>query len=283
MNFKLCIKIKRKGFNYYTDYIEKYFDEAFSEYGYHLVRNPIHSEHSLFMVFDNSPWMTVVSKELDELKEEEIQKVAVRLSLAFKSMIIIQPFQLNNPRSVIEFYFSSVHSAHEEPPYIDKGLTILRWVTSENKCENGRRFLIRCVNHGGPSKGAEVIISGDFVENDSVKFDPMEIRYYDCNKTNKKLLSYQVEQQKIIQSDGSKAYLYDYNDYFFPEGINQYSTKLFGKKRSNEEDARSVNLYMVPYGNQNDLDTISITISPKTNRASGVYWYNGKTTNIDIC
>lgn len=282
MRFKTSIKIKRKGFNYYRDYINKYFEEAFSRYGFHLVKNPEQSEYNLFMYFDDSPWLTIVSKKLDDLDEKQLGKLSEDIAVAFKTITKVEPFNLTNPESITEFHFSSKHSAYEEPPFITEGATILKWLSCSNTCQNGEPFIISCLNYGGISRGLEIIISGDFVENDTVNFNPIVVHSYEYMGKGKKELTFTAEQQKITRSDGRKIYLYDFADFVFPEGINQFSTKLFAKKGDTERHARSLYLYMIPIGKQRELDTICISILPKSNRNYGVHWYNGIPMNFNL-
>ena len=280
MVFNTCIKVKRKGFNYYTDYISKYFEDTFSKYGFHVVKNPLQSEFSLFMIIDDTPWMTIVSNKLETMDIAMLHKLSNEISDAFKSSAIVETCNLSKLDSVIEFHFSSKHSAFEEPAFICEGETIIKWNSSDVICQSGKPFILSCSNYGGISRGLEIVIAGDFVEQDTINFDSLKVYYHDYTGKTKKKLFYEVEPQKIIQSDGKKVYFYDYSDFIFPEGINPYSAKLMGKKGDDERNARSFYIYMIPYGNQSDLNTMFISIRPKSNKTTGVQWHQGIPSNI---
>ncbi len=270
MEFDKCIKIRKRGFNYYTDYIEKYFDDAFSKYGFHLVKNPEHFEHSVYVLFDDSPWMTVASKWLDELDEDLLGKLSVDISESFKAPAIVEPYCLSKQDTIIECHFSCSHNAFEEPPFIKEGLTVLKWYMTDTNCKSDKPFSLACLNYGGISKGLELIITGGFVEDDTVTLDPLYIYSFKYDGKKKERIKYEAKQQKIILSEGNKAYLYDFAEFEFPEGINQFSAKLRGKKGQDERNNRLVYLYLIASGDQRELDGMSIALLPKSNKSGGV-------------
>ncbi len=278
MEFRTCIKIKKKGFNYYSDYIKGYYERVFSEYGFHYVINPAHSEFSLLMFFDDSPWMCVASKKLDELEAAQLQKLASDISAAFKTITSIEPFHPQIWRSTEEYRFSSQHNAFEEPAFIQSGDTVLGWHCVDCFCLSGIPFSLSCLNYGGITKGLELLISGDFVEKDTVAFDSLEIHSYDYHRKKNNLLTYEAERQKRKLGDGSSVYYYDFADFEFPEGINPYSAKLRFGSGDNQRDARSLHLRTIPIGRQDELDTMRVSIIPKCNQAGGVQWHRWLTT-----
>ena len=80
------IKLRKKGFNYYTDYTEKYLDEALNAYGYNLSLRKENGKGSLTLFWDESPWLTVSAPWFDEMSEEKVKEVAENLAEKFKTV-----------------------------------------------------------------------------------------------------------------------------------------------------------------------------------------------------
>ena len=272
MEFKTCIRIRKK----YNINLEKYIEKTFSPYGYHIVRNPEHFEHTLYLYGDGSQWLTAASDIMDSLDLAGLQKLAADISAVFKTVTYIQAFQLAEIESYYAFHLSSVHNAFEEPPYIKDGPTVLKRFIFAPSCQCGNPFTLHFINIGGISKGLEVLITGDFVEQDSVALQPLNIHAYDYRKKEKNELKFEAEQRKIRLDSGASAYFYDFPDFTFPEGINQYSAALGARMACVFQ--RSVFLWMIPEGNQTHLDTMTISVVPTENRSAGIQWQRMETT-----
>jgi hypothetical protein len=266
MEFQTCIKIKKK----YNINLEKHLDSVFSRYGYHIVRNPEHYERSVVLYGDNSPWLTAASELFDSLDLAGLQKLASDISTVFKTITYIQAFSLAGVDSYYEFHLSSKHNAFEEPPYLKDGPTVLKRFIFAPGCQGGQPFTLHFINTGGISQGLEVYISGDFVERDTATFEPLNIHAYEYRKKDKNELKFEAPRQKLTLDGGRKVYFYDFPDFVFPEGINEFSATLGSKLACIFQ--RSVFLWMIPEGDQDALDTMHITILPKTNRDAGLQW-----------
>jgi hypothetical protein len=266
MSYNTCIKIQNK----YGVNIEKRLDLAFSAHGFHVVRNPAHFEKSITVYFDNTPWLTVASDDLDELGISGLQALAADFSAAFNAAALIQPFQLTGGEGFQEYHFSAGHNAFDEPPFIKEGPTVLKRFLFGPDCQSGEEFTYTCINTGGISRGLELYIAGDFVEKDTAVFDPLFIQTYEYRKKDKKELTYEAEQTKLRLDNGRQVYFYDFPDFIFPEGINEYSAALGFQVACILH--RSINLWMMPVGSQKELDTLQLALVPKTNRYYGVTW-----------
>jgi hypothetical protein len=245
-------------------------DKVFSLYGYHIVRNPEHFEHSLILYGDNSQWLTAASDILDGLDLSGLQRLASDISAVFKTITYIQAFQLSEVESYYEFHLSSKHNAFEEPPYIKDGPTVLKRFIFSPSCQSGNPFTLHFINTGGISKGLEVRITGDFVDQDSVSFEPLNIHAYEYRKKDKCETKFEAPQQKVALDNGEQAYFYDFPEFIFPEGINSYSAALGSQVACVFQ--RSVFLWMIPEGDQSALNTMRISIVPKTNKDFGLQW-----------
>ena len=267
MNFKSCIKVKRK----VTLNVEKALNTVFSRYGYHVVRNPEHYERNLLLLENESKWWTLVSSEIDELDLAQLQVLASEISAIFKTITYIEPFEMPVVTNLHEFHFSSVHDAFEEPPFLKEGPTTLKWFMTAADCRSDRPFTLSFINTGGVSKGLELYITGNFTGKDTVAFEPLRIHSREYKKRDSKLLTFESEQKKIRLKDGEYAYFYDFPEFEFPEGINQYSAVLGFKMDCIFR--RSVNFWTQPTGSEHELETMNIYFLPKTNRGCGIEWH----------
>ena len=87
---KRMLMIKRKGFNYYTDYTELYLHRAFQNYGYSIVRDKTESEFSVIVcISETEKYMKMTSQIFDELSESDIANLCNLFSEAFKSEAIM--------------------------------------------------------------------------------------------------------------------------------------------------------------------------------------------------
>jgi hypothetical protein len=266
MEYRTCIKIKNK----YNINLEKYVDKIFSARGWHVVRNPEHFERSVFLFGDSSQWLTMASDILDCLDLPGLQTLASDISEAFRTVTCIQAFGLDDVESYCEYHLSSEHSAFEEPPYVRDGPTVLKRFIFAPYCTSGQPFTLHFINTGGISKGLEITISGDFVENDSVALEQLNLHAYDYKKKEKAELRFEAGRQKLTLEDGRKVYYYDFPDFVFPEGINPYSAALGAQVACIFQ--RSVFLWLIATGDQAALDTMRIAVTPKTNRKCGLEW-----------
>ena len=139
-----CIKVRRKGFNYYSDYMERYFDKAAVNYGYHLIKNPEQADYSCITIINTpdmgsggSPWMIFWSKTFDEIAYDKLQELSQVIAESFKSESIIEKADISEIIGAIKngsmeygmpypWFFSKEHNAFEEPPFLVEGETKLK-------------------------------------------------------------------------------------------------------------------------------------------------------------
>ena len=138
-------------------------------------------------------------------------------------------------------------------------------------CKSDSPLTLSFINTGGISKGLELYITGDIMAGNSLAFEPLYLHAREYEKKENRLLTFQAEQKMVRLKDGEVAYFYDFPDFKFPEGINQYSAALGFKMECIFR--RSVHLWTKPVGDEHALKTMSLCFLPKTNRSGGLEWH----------
>ena len=286
-----CIKVKRRGFNYYTDYMEQYFEKVAVNHGFHLTKRQEQAE-LWCLTFTGEPsmggskWITFTSVTFSEITYEQLEELSRLIAECFKSESIIEPMigeleeitqlmiaYLKGERSfpmTEEQYrkygtpnlwlFSQTYSAFDEPPFITEGETALKIVTHPMYCVPGENFLVDMQNYGGISRGLIINISFDCSPDDVIEIENLTI----IIPNQKDDLFWQRLSPEIERKveNGKCVYRVDMPNFNIPEGVNVYSTNLYGKKKHDENHKRSFSLMFVPQGNKELLRSMEIEIIP---------------------
>jgi len=90
-----CIKVKRKGFNYYTDYMERYFEKVAAEFGYHLTKRKEQAELWCVAFIDDpqsggSKWITITSPIFGEIPYAGLLELTQLIGEHFKSESVLE-------------------------------------------------------------------------------------------------------------------------------------------------------------------------------------------------
>ena len=248
---KRTMYIRRKGFNYYTDYTEKYLHDALSGYGYNLVRERENSVFAVTVHISEEKYMTLQSEFIDMLPEEELPAASEAFSAAFKSEVIISN-EGSGPRggSTYVFYFSDMYSAYDLPPFVESGAPILKQITGELvPFMPGIPRVYSFVNYGGPAAGLEVRIEGA---------DMSDFEDFTVNRWAAKDKRITETPAFELTNSGLVARL---PDFVIPAGINKSSAVLRGRTLDRERDKRGLYLRFIPSGGCRQ-DNIKITICP---------------------
>lgn len=286
-----CIRLKRRGFNYYTDYMERYFENVAVNHGFHLVKRREQAE-LLCLTFIGEPqiggskWITFASDSLKELTYEQLKKLSLLMAECFKSESIIDEIdeELEKIIQAIKAYwngsscfvmsdeqlrkygtpevwlFSREYSAFDEPPFLADGETILKIVSHSSNYISGADFFLDVQNYGGISKGIAISISFQYGANDIAELEnPMVILHNHRDDLEWEWLPLEVE--KIITKDRI-IYRAALTNFIIPEGVNIYSAKLCGKKKQDEADRRSFRICFIPHGSGEVLESMEIEIIP---------------------
>jgi len=136
-----CIKVKRRGFNYYGAYAERYLDKVASHFGYRLVLNPEQAEAScLWYVDESNIWMTFASDAFQALSAERLEELAALFAECLKSEAVVEVFPELAEEDGYPFYFSTTACAYDEPPFLVEGETVLQVGSASAVCCPGNPF-----------------------------------------------------------------------------------------------------------------------------------------------
>jgi len=286
-----CIKVKRRGFNYYTDYMERYFEKVAVNHGYHLTKRQAQAEFWC-LTFTGEPsmggpkWITFISDAFSGVTYAQLEELSRLIAECFKSESIIEAVdaELEEITQMMLAYlkgkcgfpmteeqcrkygspdlwiFSREHNAFDEPPFLTEGETILKIVTHPMYCIPGKSFLIGTQNYGGISRGLIISVSFDYTPDNVIEIEnPIFMLPTPKGDVFMRRLPLEMEQKIVNGKCVCRAELPDFN---IPEGVNIYSAKLCGKKKQDEIDMRSFGLLFVPKGSNELLRSMEIEITP---------------------
>lgn len=286
-----CIKVKRRGFNYYTDYIERYFEKVAVNHGYHLTKRREQAE-LWCLTFTGDPqmggskWITFTSGAFNGITYEQLEELSHLIAECFKSVSVIEPMdeELGNISQMMIAYlkgkhsfpmteeqfrnygtpdlwlFCREHSAFDEQPFITEGETVLKIVSHNAYYEPAKNFLIGMQNYGGISKGLIINISFDYNTGEDIELEN-PIIILPNNKDDLYWQRLPLEMEQTVEG-GKRIYRADMTDFNIPEGVNIYSAKLSGKKKQDETHMRSFSFMFVPQGSKEILRSMMIEIIP---------------------
>ena len=233
---KRTMYIRRKGFNYYTAYTEKYLHDVLSGYGYYLVRE---KDKSVFSVAVSIPeqekYMSLQSSFLDMLAEDELPFVGDAFSEAFKSEVIIAPAVEDSPlfpRYV--FYFSDIYNAFDLPPFVTTGAPELVQETHiPAPIIPGEPRVYEFVNYGGPGVGLDIHVYGAA----EGCFEEFTVNRWIKNRRITENISFKKEDNCLFAS---------LPDFVIPAGINRNSAVLRARKLFTEKSQRGFYIRFIP-------------------------------------
>ena len=285
-----CIKVKRKGFNYYTDYMERYFEKVAVEYGYHLTKR--REQADLWCVtfisdpqIDNSKWITFTSSELEDIPYERLEELSRLVGLYFKSESVLETaddklMELTriakevlcgetNPKKYYEikhkygspylWFFSREYCAFDEPVYFAEGETIFKQFQHDLFCVSGKVYSVTALNVGGASKGLTVDIS--FRNIGEVKIEGAIWTVLN-NRHSPKQYPFEFVRMDTNDRIVFHAELSNFNIH---SGFNEYSAKLCGKPKAEAAERCAVHFLFTPYGSEAILSSMEVVIIPNEN------------------
>ena len=228
--------IKRKGFNYYTDYTELYLHKAFENKGYYLVKDESKCLFHVIVDISEEKYMTVLSPYFDTLSEDEAIEFAEILGSNFKSEVISMTCSPNYQIKGIpyKFMFSDIYNAFEEDIYsYDKEPEFVRESYS-TYCKPDNLYSEEYVNYGGGFKGIEINISFNVKD--------VEVENAFLTHTPHK----EIERRPISFVKKNDKFVCNLSDFCFEKGINKYSAVLRGKKLQDEKWKHSFSIHFIP-------------------------------------
>lgn len=245
------IKLKKRGFNYYTDYTEKYLNETLEAYGYKLSLRKDNAKGSLVFTFDESPWLTVSSPSFNMLSDEALKEFAENLAEKFKTVYEIaseEPTKKFEER--YEYYTTDGVGAIDEPFFITENEPYFEWVTMPFRQSYNKPYHISFQNYGGVKKGLVAEIT---VRNKNAKIKDLELRNIDSGGEFEAFKS----EPTVIEYENGKTYRFEFPEYIIPEGINRYSIKLMGKKKQTECEKRRIYISFLPVCDYDEIADIT--------------------------
>lgn len=251
------ILLKRRGMNFYNDVIERYLENVFSPFGWHLTFHPEDIKWSCTLkVNENEPWMTFCAPWLEGCDEEQSERLANLLAENFKTSGELS-FEADDEvvsaqTEVCKFGFTKDGvSAFDEPPFIQEGYPALRRKTSPVRSKIGVE-VASFQNLGGISKGILIEITVP----KEITVDDFHLGYYEnwetCKSIDKAENTYIKIEPIIEENDCTKTYLYKFPDFVIPEGVNKFSRKLFGRNKMDLHELRTFHIRFVTSGNETD-------------------------------
>ena len=234
------IRLRKKGFNYYTDYTEKYLDEALNIYGYKLSLRKENGKGSLVFFWDENPWLTVSASWLNEMSEEKVKALAEILAEKFKTK-----YEIVNEEAVVtfkemhEYYVTDGIGAIDEPFFVTDGEPCFSWATKPFRQKYNQPYYMSFQNYGGVRTG---IIAEIELCNKNVFIKDFELKSIGSDGE----CEVYKNEPTVTENENGKVYKFEFPDYVTPEGINRYSIKLMGKKKQTECENRRIYLRFVP-------------------------------------
>ena len=251
---KKMLMIKRKGFNYYTDYTELYLHNAFQNYGYSIVRDKAKSDFIVSVyISEAEKYMKATSPFFDNLRENNVTKLCDVFSKAFKSEVTMAEASERENESIntYEIMLCNNHSAYDEPVYLINELPKLEQRISVIDFKTNTNNSISFVNVGGKFSGINITFDFEESMHDLVLSDAHISRFNGESFLRQEFLFKKVNSSFKADIDFLKL----------EKGINPKSAVLRGRKRANEEDKFGFWLSVSPVSNENTVLKGTLTIT----------------------
>lgn len=235
---KRLFLIKRKAYNFYTDYTRLYLHRAFETKNYYLILDESKCLFDIFIYISDEKYMTAYSSYFDAFSDEEADEFAKILSENFKSEVIVEPYtsEYEFKGAKYRFMFSNRYNAFLEDPYVyDLPPKFLRRTCSA-RCEYNNVYLVEYINFGGAFNGIKIKIA---FENETVELEDTFL-LQDIGK--------QYSKREIFFQKHNGIFECVIDDFALERGINEYSAKLKGKTGFRELSKHGFTISFVPKG-----------------------------------
>ena len=236
---KRVLYVKRKGFNYYTDFTELYLHKALQNYGFSLIREKEKSTFGVTVYISmNEKYMAMLSPFFDSIDEADLLTLCGNFNKFFKSEAIVSvcPDDAVFPGDKEYFMFSENYSAFDEPVYLIEESPKLKRNLSQCFFRTNRISLIRFVNIGGKLSGINIAL--DFEEDiNNLSIEKAEIIYHENNKEVRKPINF---------AKNNNSFYADADFLLIDKGINPACAVLRAKKLYTEEEKLGFSLKLTP-------------------------------------
>ena len=239
---KRVLYIRRKGFNYYTDYTELYLHKALQNYGFSLIKEKEKSAFGVTIyISESEKYMAILSPFFDSIDEADLVTLCENFSSSFKSEAIVSacPDDAVFPGDKEYFMFSENYSAFDEPVYLTESPASLHRKIADCFFRSNNPYLIRFVNTGGKLSGINIAL--DFEEDiRGLSIEKAEIIYYINKEETRKPVNF---------TKSNNSFFADADFLFIDKGINPACAVLRAKKLYTEEEKHGFSLILAPKSN----------------------------------
>lgn len=260
------ILLRRRGVNYYTDYAEKYLEQAFSEQGLHLTLRRENAEQVCSLQYDRKPDLIFRSPLLQTLTLQQTEEIVRRLGEAFNTVAATAPASLyplpENGEGVIEYGLTRGPGAFDEAPYLTAGEPLIGWRAYPSVClRDGCRRTVTVQNYGGISRGLSVCLTMPA----SYTCLDLCVEVQDWRRFRNRYMPVDIfisRAEADVQLSGDMQILrWDFPAVEIPEGVNLFSRKLLGPHKAEMDHARQVLVAFVLDGPDEVFRDVALTVT----------------------
>lgn len=169
---------------------------------------------------------------------------------------------LESDAPTIRLYFAAPKSETKRPPKFKMVLHDL--LDPLHAPRDDLYMVIAVLNTGDASKGLQLILSGDFVENDEITFTDTEIV---MNPGEQKMRRIPITMEKVRAANGQWVMVWTDPTFRIPAGVNPGMPE--GLRRANEESARWIWFNFRPHGDWRKFRDITVSFIPLKNPQEG--------------
>lgn len=250
---KRILMVRRKGFNYYTDYTELYLHRAFQNFGYSIVRERSKCDFCVTVwMSETEKYMRMTSSFFDEMDEGDVEKLCDIFSDAFKSEVKMDEIGEYEGKAIeYRFGLSKTYSAYDEPVYLVDEPPMLKQRVGIFEFRTNKENTMSFVNVGGKFSGISITL--EFIGSiDDLDLSDARIS---CPDDEELIRRHELVFEK--ENNSFRANL----DYFkMDKGVNPKSAVLRGKKRFDEEGKYEFWLDFMPVSKEDAVLKGTLTI-----------------------
>ena len=264
-----ALKIIKKGFNFYTDYIDRYMHNTMENVGFHLVRDKEKADIAIVCINDlNSRYMYFVSDYFLNADKNTKNIISTAAEKNFKSYAQFSEidtdrfsFGITDGKPIIHInnkedtdlhimMFSKKYNAFEEPAFVRGGNSELVNVSRDAEFRTNKINMFTYQNYGGIKKGLTIYADAD---TDNIVFGKAEI----CKNGVAEELCFER-----ISENGVYRYKCCLPDFEIPEGINKNSARLLYKKGQDERIKRQFFIKICVEDKEDKICDFRLTLIP---------------------
>lgn len=196
--------------------------------------------------------------------EDALEPIGALLSLnpEHAAMDVDYLVDLESDAPMIRLYFAAPKGEEKRPPKFKR----IRYSLLDPLHAPGDDLFmyISVVNTGDATKGLQIVLSGDFVENDEIVFTDMQIVIHAKNWSIQRI---PIAMEKVRAMNGQWVLGWTDPNFRIPAGVDDSMPE--GLKRANEEMLRSISFSFRAHGDWRKYRDIAVSILPMENMQEG--------------